>query len=770
MTAVLAGLLFSTSCVLASDEAILRGFVRDAQTGDPLPAAHVRLLTTTRGTITGTGGEYTLKTADGMYAVVTSMIGYRPDTTHLMITGMVTHTVPLRPSEIVLPEVVISSEDPAVEIIRRAIRNKRRWIDRLVSYQFEAFTRQVLQRDTAIASITESFTRGYWQQGDTLREVVLQKRQTDNIKQSFNFASVGRLLNFNDDEIRFFGYTFVGPTALDALDYYDYTLVTTGRDAGHSVHDIRMKPRSRTVPLFDGTVHITDETYALVGIDVVPNEAFAIPFLKERKLRYRQQFALFDNDFWLPVDIRISAGATLSMLGFSFPRFGFDQTSVITEYSINTPIPDSISAKPRLTVDSSATRYDSTFWTGPQILPLTPREKLAYGSLDSTQTLEVQFRPGGAAMTLGGDLGGGGTVLKYLDLSFNRVEGVHLGASTLAAPVLPFLSVSVGLGYGFSNKRSAFLLGGTVYTSPEHTLGFGVEAYRRLDNSPDAEEYGPLLNSMTSLLYKNDYHDYFGAEGWKVFATLSPSRSVQMTGTVLTELHTATESTTDYSLLSRSRSYRPNPPVREGMMRSMQVAARFGNPPVPFGVVVQNILTLNIEHASSSLLKGAFDFTRYEAGATLVVPTFAPSHLFRPQFVFRMGAGASSGTLPFQRAFSLESPLSGFAPAGVFKGMEVKEYGGTGYLSFQAEHNFRSLPFLALGIPFLYENSIELVVHGGAARTWNEGGGMVQETGGWYTEAGFGINRLLDVFRVDCTWRLSSPRTFRVTIGVAQIL
>ncbi len=72
-----------------------------------------------------------------------------------------------------------------------------------------------------------------------------------------------------------------------------------------------------------------------------------------------------------------------------------------------------------------------------------------------------------------------------------------------------------------------------------------------------------------------------------------------------------------------------------------------------------------------------------------------------------------------QRAFDIETGSSGLGPFGVMRAMAVKEFGGNSYLAVNAEHNFRSLPFLALGIPFLYKNNIELILHGGVARTWN---------------------------------------------------
>ncbi|MRR11449.1 carboxypeptidase-like regulatory domain-containing protein, partial [bacterium] len=415
-------LLGTAAMARIPDRSELRGIVTDAATGQTLAAANVRVLGSSLGTICNADGRFALSLAPGTYTVVVSSLGYRPDTLRFELDGSVTRTIALQPSEILLPEVVVTSEDPALAIIRRAIENKRKWAERLATYEMEAFTRQTVRRDTAIAAIAESYTRGYWQRGDTLREVVLQRRQTANLGAAENFAAVGRILNFNEDRIRFVGFTFVGPTADDALDYYDYRLVRTRTTGEGDLFEIRMTPRSRTVPLFTGTVMIADGSYALVGVDVEPNEAFVFPFVRERILRYRQQFSLYDRTFWMPADIRVEGRFRVSLLGFTIPVIGIEQTSVIYRYGINVPVPDSVFRKPRFTIDSTATRTDSSFWASTQVLPLNAEEQKAYAGLDSTQRLDVQFRPGGVGMTLGAGGEGVAALLQYLDLGFNRVE------------------------------------------------------------------------------------------------------------------------------------------------------------------------------------------------------------------------------------------------------------------------------------------------------------------------------------------------------------
>jgi hypothetical protein len=744
--------------------------VTDASTREPLPAAVVRILGTARGTIANAEGEFILSVDPGPYRISISSVGYRPDTLLVDLRSLTRLEVALVSSPVILPEIIVTSEDPAVEIIRRAIERKKRWFQRLKTYELDAFTRQTIRRDTGIAAIAESFTRGYWQRGDTLREVVQQKRQTSNMNAAENFASVGRILNFSEDRIRFVGYSFVGPIADDALDYYDVRLRGTHRDGPADVFDIALIPRVRTAPLFRGTISIAGDSYALVGVVVEPNEAFILPFVKDRRLVYRQQFALYDGEFWLPADIRVEASFTVGLIGLTLPRIGLEQTSVMRDYRVNIPLPDTIFRKPRLTVDSSATRYDSTQWASTRILPLDAEESRAYASLDSTQKLDVQFRPTGIMVTVGGNLGVAGSLIDKLDIAYNRVEGFHLGAHYVPVHLTPWLAGDAQWAYGISSRMSTYLLGVTVSPFNGSALQFGGDVYRRMDHRSDAGYYGTLFTSLVALLLKNDYRDYYRAEGWDAFLELAGIPKTRARITFVAEEQRRVELRTEYSLFFRSRSFRLNPPVDDGNLRALRVDVRIGKAPVPLDLVTPDALDLQVEYSDPGFASSDFRYTRYAATGTVSLPTFGEGFFLRPHLKIRAFAGGSSGILPPQRWFDIESRLSGYAPFGVLRTPGVKEFSGTSAVSVVVEHNFRSIPFLALGLPFLYENGIELLLHGGAARTWTHNTALVNTTPSWYTEAGFGISRIFDLVRMDATWRFTGPRGFFVTVGVAPLL
>ena len=749
---------------------VIRGTVRDAATGAPLAAANVRLLGTSRGTITTPAGEYSLAVDTGSCRLLFTMLGYAPDTVALRVTGDGRRDVRMEPAAIVLPEVVSTPEDPAIGIIRRAIDNKQRWIDRLRSYSMNAFTRMTIYRDTAIAAILESYTRGYWRAGDTLREVVTQRRQTSNVAEAFNLISVGRIVNFMEDEISLAGFSFVGPTARNALDYYDYKLVRTRSSAGTDIYEIRMIPLTRMRPLFQGTVMIAGGTYALVGVDLMPNQAFQIPLVKDLTLRYRQEFALYESSFWMPSDIRIDATASVSIPGVSIPPFAMVHTSVITDYDINSALPDSVFGKPRVTLDSTAVRFDSTYWAHNVVLPLDSTESRAYRTLDSTQSLEMQFRPGGAAFTIA-DIGGAPAMLiSSVDFTFNRAEGLHIGFSPEIDTVTDRLSLRGGWAYGFSDRLATYSAGFTWYTGRTRTVGVGGDVYRSVAHAPDHGFYAPFTNALAGLFGKEDYGDYYRAEGGRAFVDVRHSPLFRWRVTYTSERESPMPVATSYSFLDRSEPFRLNPAADPGRMGSLTLDARIGREQTPLDLVFENGLDLTLEHASPALTGGNFDFTRYDAELSLTVPTFAQSFLFKPGFRLRAMTGGSRGDLPVQRRFALESTLSGGTMLGALYGLHPREYTGTGYASIVLEHNFRSLPFLALGIPWLYENGIELIVFGGVARPWGAPSAPGGEMHGIYSEAGFGINRILQIIRLDFAWRLVAPRAFYFALNAASFL
>src|SRR5699024_4142011 len=296
-----------------------------------------------------------------------------------------------------MQEITVTNEDPGMRIMREVIRRKQQWRKKLQTYTARAYTRQALSSDTSIVSITESASQIYWDEQQGHREVLKSRRQTANIEASGNFAGVSYLPNLYDDNIDIAGFDMVGITHPDALDYYRFKLIGQTSLDGHTVYKIRVIPDRNLQPLFKSTAHVLDGAYALLEVDLQPNETVTFPPpVKSFGMSYRQQFNNYGQEFWLPADMRIRGKVKIAMVGLSFPRINSKQISRITDYRVNVPLPDSLyKQEDTFTIDSTSVDSDSLIALQVSTVPLSQAEEQAYATLDSTATLEKAFKPSG---------------------------------------------------------------------------------------------------------------------------------------------------------------------------------------------------------------------------------------------------------------------------------------------------------------------------------------------------------------------------------------
>jgi hypothetical protein len=201
-------------------------------------------------------------------------------------------------------------------------------------------------------------------------------------------------------------------------------------------------------------------------------------------------------------------------------------------------------------------------------------------------------------------------------------------------------------------------------------------------------------------------------------------------------------------------------------MRSFNLHLRFGPRAEPLDLIGRDAVELFVENSSPKIFRSEFDFIRYHGMFEWTMPTFSRSFLFPQTLRFRVTAGTSGRSLPPQLDYTLDSRSSGVATFGVLRGGSVKEFIGDQYAMINVEHNFRSLPFLLLNLPFLYRNNIELILHGSMAQTWLGG---TSSSGGWYSETGIALSRILDILRIDLTYRFAQPQGLHVSVSFATL-
>lgn len=780
-------LLLAFSASLSGQTRSVTGVVLDAETMQPLPSATIRVVGTSKGTVTNSQGRFIFSLPYGTATLSARYLGYEPDTVTISNTGTGEYTFRLRPSVIQIAGVTVTDEDPAYDIIRRAIESKKKWMHQLKTFRANAFNRTQIRTDSSIAAIIEAYSILLWNREDSLREVVVQKRQTGNLPASGGVSRVGEMMNFNDDKIRQGGYVFLGPTAPEAFDVYDYQLLRTRSLDSYDIYDIRVIPRSSIVPLFRGTISIASRSYAVMNVDLQANEAFTMPFVTIRRVAYKQSFNLFEEKFWLPVNFRSDAQLSISIMGITLPAIGVEKDVVVYDYTINAELPDSVNRMKKLTVDSSASKFDSTFWAEHDVLPLTVEQDSAYRELDSTQTLEKKFAPSGATMTVLSALG----PLDHAELWFNRVEGFHVGAHTsVDSLILNDLSLRGGIGYGFADKKIKFTSGFSVHfgekqskrssndfavvTVSDKRFTLASDFYDKHIILPQSVFAGLFFNSFYALIGKNDFFDYYQAKGITTSLAYIPVTSVKLKAEVLAEVHQSLYQNTSFSWFAQDKQYRPQPQIVEGRLNALRLSASYN----PFGFIAfaKDAFTVHgsIEHAGS-LFSENFHFTQASLRLQGKITTMLREELPMPPALFvYLSAGLSDGAIPPQRYFTPDNEVTGLIMPGSLRGTRIREFYGDDFVTLTIEHNFRRMLFASLPGQWLNESKIDFIVGGSISRYMLSGNVLRTPTfpaagmNGWYYEANIGFQNIFDLFRIDITRRFTQPKDILFTVSVSD--
>ena len=126
-----------------AQETLVRGKITDANSGDPIPYVNVIFGGTTTGITSDFDGNYELKTSEPVDTIVVSYIGYK--VRKKAITKGISQTLNIQLEEDVttLQEIVFEAgENPAFEVLRRVVRNKKDNDKRkLTAYEYDTYTK-----------------------------------------------------------------------------------------------------------------------------------------------------------------------------------------------------------------------------------------------------------------------------------------------------------------------------------------------------------------------------------------------------------------------------------------------------------------------------------------------------------------------------------------------------------------------------------------------------------------------------------------------------
>jgi hypothetical protein len=765
----------------------IAGKITDAQSGEALPYSNVRIINTTLGTAANTNGDYEIKLTSGTYSLAASYIGYYSDTIKVELNKNIFGIdLSLRKTEIVLPDIIIKpGENPALEIIRKAIQKKNERNSKLNSYEFEAYTKGLIrttdeisargrtvsagvgtESDSAelkITGILENQSKGYFKKPDQFKETIIARKQSANFPPTINILTGGRLIqNFYEDDIRFFGGRLPGPIADDALDYYYYYIDGMVMKNDRKVYKLFFRVENPDDPGFQGSIFINDSTYELIQVDLELNRSANVGGIFDT-ISIFQQFTNYD-DIYMPVDYRLFAkGNVLGLVDF-----GFELNTILYDYKINPDLSDDIFNKAIVTVLPDADKKDSLYWTTTQTIPNTNEETTAYERIDSLQKLPFSFWDQFSWVSTRTYFSENFSINGTLNFwRFNRVEGF--------TPRLGFyfsdyfdqrLNSDIDLAYGFSDKRFKTDFSFEYLLGDYRTTSLTLNAYNTIKILfGSSDEYADLTASLLALFNKEEFRNYYYSAGFdfkfesEVFPVLALSAGF------LNRKDKSAQNNTDFSFFRKDKEYAPNPSIYEATINALTAGFKLDFRDYiedgyfrrrTFSGSSYTTFEGEVTHSNNDWLGSDLNFTTYR----LYIDNF--TRTFRSAFVnVKLFGMYNVGALPYQDMYALPGNINLLSKSFTFRTLKVNEIFGERVATMNLEYNFRDELFKLLKVPGFKDWEITLNVFFNSAVTeiGDESAGLlpveIKTFNKPFYEIGFGLGQGIIPFQLEFAWKLN---------------
>ena len=747
---------------------VIIGKVTDLESGDPIPYATVRVEGTGRSMLANEEGGYRLKLDAGTYRLKFSHVAHYSEGSDVVVgEGETRQDAQLRLAYIPVADMKVYERDydAAQRIIIEAIARKDEILSGLEKYDARAYSRFVVRNpdkpdSSAIMVITESQLEILWQHPDDYKEIITARKSSSNIESDQVILGVGQIPNFNENRIDFGFDPIISPVAKDALDHYRYYLLDTISYDGHPVFRLEIEPLNDYEPLFVGTVDIADSSYQVVGAAVGFSEAIDLPYFRD--LKYDQRHSLFEDKYWMPVEVRFTAIADLPIP--LVPTFDIDYVAAMYDYTFDVRHPDG-TFDYTLVVDPGADDIDSVQWELGQIIPLTEMEIRGYERIDSVSNLPRPWYRWG----LRGLFMGIGMATQYDIFHYNRVEGPYLGLGADLDNLIPRTGIEARGGYAFSRELWQYRFRAQHRLWDRHRLDIAAELHNQISRRPTIITREGANPTIMAFMNKSDPFDYFREKGLEVSAHIDPLRHFRFGVSYRDFRQFSEEVNEDYSVFRNDEESRVNPAIADGTLRSFGAELTWDSRrlmkvkgeevPMYSSSIVR--ARLGVEVSSPELVNTDFDFLRY------YLRVYHNRRLFgMGEMTVNLYAGASNKGLPPQRYFTLDFGDEMMTYDLYFKTLDEYNFSGSRALALYAEHQFGLRLWQRSRLPLVKDIPFSLTVYAGAF--WTDfddheafpGDELLRTAERPYREIGFSIGRITPL-NLECyfTWQLSDYDT-----------
>lgn len=420
-------IFFCISQLLIAQQTVIKGKVRDAQSGDGLPYVNIYFKGTTIGTTTNFEGYYTLKTSNPGDQLVASYIGYITKV-KMRKKGLINQTInfQLEGTARNLDEVVVvAGENPAFVIMRKVIKNKSKNDRRSLSaYEFESYNKIELDIDNItekfrnkkimkkIVSIFDSLQQIAGEDGKPILPVFISesisqyyyrsnpKKSRENILHS-KMTGVGlddgsliaqiigtsfQQYNFYKNWLNILEKDFISPIADSWKLYYQYLILDTLYVGNNWCYKIEINPKRLQDLAFWGTIWIADTSFALKRIDVTIGKSANINYIE--KIKIQQELEQTEAGAWLPVKNRVMIDIAEVKDDWAGMIAKFYTSN--RNFKVNDPKDIKFYSEPIVVAEDALQNMDNEeFWDNQRHEKLTETEKRVYDMIDTLKNMPL---------------------------------------------------------------------------------------------------------------------------------------------------------------------------------------------------------------------------------------------------------------------------------------------------------------------------------------------------------------------------------------------
>ena len=775
----------------------ITGRVTDALTNEPIPFASVIFKHSTIGVNTNFDGFYTLETETPGDSLTAQFLGYNPVTLRIRKGQQQTVNFLLKKNQLELKEtVILAGENPANIIIRKVVANRdKNNFESLESYQFESYNKlefdltNISEKfknrklfkpfafifdniDSTVTNetpflpffITETLSDRYFKSNPKDKREIIRASKVSGMENETITQFLGDMyqnINVYDNYLLLFGKNFVSPISNVGLLYYKYYLLDSLNINGKWCYKIKFKPRRPEDLTFNGEIFIHDTTWAVKKVTMRASPKANINFVED--MAVIKEYDYIDNTMWMLTKdmLVIEFAARDEGLGFIGRK-----TTSYKNFVLNQPIPpDILKGSMDIIVSDSAMLRDSSFWDSARHVSLNAREKKIYHMVDTIKSLPA-FKTYVDIITI--VLTGNYTWHKvdlgpyFTVFSFNDIEGYRfrLGGKT-NKDFSKHLKLEGYVAYGTKDLTYKYS-GGARYlftTKPRMGVGFNFKHdVVQLGQSDNAFQDDNILASISrksgsdKLTFAESKKIYFEKEwlsGFSARLTMQQDQFIPL-GDLSYAYYTNEEKTNVRDVINTSDisayfrfAYREK--FVEGKSGRVSLGSTYP--------VIQTIYTQGLK----GVLKSDFDYQK------LVLKI--DDYYYMPPFgylYYVIEGGRVWGNVPYPLLEVHRGNESYFYDYLSFNLMNYYEFVSDRYLSFFGTYHLEG--FFLDKIPLMKklkwrELATFKIVYGDVEQKNLDllvDKNILTRLGKKpYMEAGFGVENILKILRVDFIYRLS---------------